>query len=314
MKGKNTGKKALQNPASFGVIDYQTAYLEGERTSKSHGMTKDEAAELEMKIEKAYLNMDVEKVAAEIDKKFKQLRDRGSQPAPDHRETLAFVAKFLDAKPRSNVCFYGMGDKKALVSSFLSKHFENSHVVMTVDGNDPNLTMEVALGKLVHGFATHYFADKDLTATPRKADVLTLAKRLSDLVAEIGHRVILFFNGLDSLTMLTKSSSGALALLSGNELINLVATFDRCDGPLRFGIQHFHKICFVFLELDTFQFFPLGNTTLKSKNVVKAGQSTDTVLGVLESFGPDQQLPHQKPCPVYLRTAHSGRKAKNIGD
>lgn len=291
------GKAAHRPPVNFGVIDYLEATKGVTQTKKTQAQ-QDKQTELEHTIEKAYLSYDIEKITNRLLDHFNTVDGRPTATPPSVKEAL-ILAKDL-VTDGINVCFYGFGSKGDTVHEFIHKQFGQTHLVLTMNGNDPNLSFESAIGKMITAVQSHYFPDEKLPALSRRSDAVSLCRDLSNLITDVRILTIIVLKSYDVPSLMTKKSIEALAELSQNERITLVATVDKCDTVGAFSMKDSTRINFVFLELNTLCLYIDEIAHMKSRNVAKMGQSIDTIRGILESFGSDQRFVQKKACFVHF--------------
>jgi len=180
------------------------------------------------------------------------------QPEIEHLETLharAFDQWIFELEQDFNICLYGWGSKRALLTSF-ADHFLNSSTdeeaqgppeIIVVNGTSPTLTLRsilLTLASLLPSLVpTH-------TLPTQPTTILAL---LLPALSTHPSRITLLIHSLDSPFLRRPAAQSLLSTLASHPKISIIASVDTPRFPLLWDISQRSRFNFLFHDATTFR-------------------------------------------------------------
>lgn len=154
-----------------------------------------------------------------------------------------------------NICLYGYGSKRNLVTDFaeyLHRHAHAAPTILIVNGYTPSLTLRnllTNLAPLVYGCPAASLPK--LPSQPR--DLLsTLFAHLTSNPKRVSSKIHIFINSLDAAPLRRGNTPSLLAQLAAHPDISILATCDTPNFPLLWDVPTRERYNFLFHDAATF--------------------------------------------------------------
>lgn len=247
-------------------------------------------------INKKYLSMNLETITARL---FSKVKPKKELKCSQSTEKNLSLAKEL-LRHKNNICFYGLGSKTECVNLFLRKHFEKSHLIITIRGLDNNLNLKNLLVRIIHKIQQEYkinsqeISFKELMNV-KSINVNFLVQSFTEVVKRCGENLLIVFHNLDAPNFLNKKTLEILSRISFIKAVTFAATVDSVVFQNYFSQDIIENFSFSFFEINTFVLYEWELRYLKCFEFSKRGnKNLESVNGILESMTETQRFTHKK--------------------